>query len=497
MSVAASAADGAVGVLRIGALRVALPLAALREIVPCPPAFDAIPVAVPGLAGALSIRGRVLPVLDAHALLGHAAGGADGAGRGALVAVLRHEGREVGLVADAACGLARPAPGALAPMARADGGPLPFDASFDDPALGGIVHRLDVAALTTLPGLPTAADTGADEGARAAVAGEAARALMLVDCGAHALAVDVADIDATLPAVAPCPSALDGTLCRGRIEHRGTLVPALDPLTMLGLGRLPDGAARPLLVLRVGGGRVALIVDAVRDIVRVSGDALRPLPPGLVATPSRFAGVLTGPDGREHWVLRAGAAGEDARVAAMATLNVASGASIRTSPSSASTPAATQALVTVDVGTEIAIALDGLACVAAMPTAIAPSSTGGPAVLGLATVGGRPATLACLATLLGGRPPADRTDARVLCVDLDGDRVGFVVAALLRIERARWRGALPSLGARGAARAPTAIVEVADGDDRRTLALADLRALAAGLRAACADHADRLGAPAS
>jgi purine-binding chemotaxis protein CheW len=85
-------------VVRVGADRVRLPVAAVQEVVDAPQPTP-LPGAPAGLRGVVALRGRVVPLWDGAALLGLVGGG------GALCAHLRVDGVHLGLLVDAVEGL--------------------------------------------------------------------------------------------------------------------------------------------------------------------------------------------------------------------------------------------------------------------------------------------------------------------------------------------------------------------------------------------------------
>lgn len=136
---------------RAGADRIALPLAAIREVVPMV-LLSAIPEAPPWVAGLLNLRGLAVPALDVAARL---ARGAARAEADDLVVVAQGEPGAVGLVVQEVLGVieldGRDVAGPAAELSAA-------------PYLGGAVHRdgatvvvLDVAALVDSSDLPSAA----------------------------------------------------------------------------------------------------------------------------------------------------------------------------------------------------------------------------------------------------------------------------------------------------------------------------------------------------
>jgi len=56
-------------VFRLDRDRYALPLSAIREVVPAPAHYTRVPRAPPVLRGVMNLRGRVIPVVDLRALL--------------------------------------------------------------------------------------------------------------------------------------------------------------------------------------------------------------------------------------------------------------------------------------------------------------------------------------------------------------------------------------------------------------------------------------------
>ena len=61
------------GMLRRDGLHLALPLDALREVVPRPSVLHELPSVAEGLVGAHLLRGRVIPVVDLSLVMGTAA----------------------------------------------------------------------------------------------------------------------------------------------------------------------------------------------------------------------------------------------------------------------------------------------------------------------------------------------------------------------------------------------------------------------------------------
>ena len=138
-------AGGAPGwmVVRAGDARVALAVEAVAEVLP-PPALSPVPMAPDWVAGIVSVRGDVVPVIDLRIRLGRPATGAEGQ----LVVVTPDEtGERVGLLCDAIAGLIdRASPSAPAPGGASDV-PTGFVAAHVLDGAGSAVPILDIAAL--------------------------------------------------------------------------------------------------------------------------------------------------------------------------------------------------------------------------------------------------------------------------------------------------------------------------------------------------------------
>lgn len=484
----ATAADTVYGVLRIGAAHIALPLDVLREVIPCPPQFSGLPASAPGLLGAISVRGRVLPVLDLRVVLGRDAPRHDGQ----VVVVMRqampHGGALLGLMTDGVSGLTRlPAKTLNAMSSGSD--TLLFSGSFERAEDHNVVSVLDAAAVMRLPGVPLLQD---DSGASATAATSTASVprcpLMLVRCGDVRLAMDVTDIHTTLPRVTLHPSSMDGRVCRGVIEHAGVRLPAIDPLALMSLGTLPEGELCQALLLRFPGGLVAVLVSQVIDIVRVPETELLALSPLAVQRPEFFRAALRVPSHGDHLVLERGALQYEPELLALSTLNATPGAAGSPTASAATTAVAIahargSAVITYDIGPEVATRLTQVIEVLPLPADHARPASGHPAVIGMFTHRGHSVTLICLSSLLESSARPDPLHARVLVVSTAGAHFGFVVPHLRHIESTVWEAPRKdnSAAARRSALGRHALVEIGTGAQRRTLHLVDLHGLAQAL----------------
>jgi len=486
--------DGAVaqryGSFVRGALQLALPMEALREVVPCA-RLIALPSQAAGLVGGLDLRGVVVPVLDLQRLLGQDAH----TGERPCVIVMVHDGELMGLLADGVGSIFAAEAAQLAPVRSA--GPLLFSGCLQAEGEQRICV-LDPAALAALPQLPRVRDPepgrqmlDADAaGAQAAAAPGAAAVVpvLLVRCAGVVLAIDAMAVHCTLANPVLRDSVLARGACRGVLDHGGAELPALDLLALCGIGSLEPADGRQAFVVRRGGGSVAFLVDAVLDIVPTTAADVVALPAFALPRPQLFAGVLpaslvpgappeTRPGEAAPCLLLNGAAlGDDPEVQALAGLR----SPAPDAAAAAAQAAATHTLLTYDLDVEMATPLEQVSEI--LPYAPATSVLGahGP-VLGVMVLRGRSIPVLSLGRLHAGSAWEPGPGARVLVVESGQDLVGFAVSGLRAIEPSPWRLTLQHGGLRGGAH-PLALV--GEGAQQRMLPVLDLQQLAQGLRQA-------------
>ena len=443
------------GLLGVGGVRLAVPLDVLREVVPWPADVVPVPAAAPGLLGAVDVRGDVVPLLDLGPSVGREALPGNG---NQVVAILLHGDGLLGLTVDEVCGVAD-VPDAALQLAEPAGQVL--RAAFEHPEDGRITSVLDVDALVAATGVPLlhgrsgAAPADAATGPAADGSGPApdVRPVIRLRCGAYELCVPAVEVDAVLPALRPRPSAMDGPLCRGVTVHRDLEIAVADLSAVLGLGREPDVAGSPGIVLRLERGLVALAVSQVIDIEPLDVAGRVAVPPGTVTRPARYRGLLPHAGNGQLLLLDTGSLLTDPDLLGMAALNRALGTAddastgppaqeARGGPVRGDVRPDGRAWLTYAVGprdarAEAASLLEQVGEIVAFPQGRAVLGAGSGDVLGVYVHRGRPVTLVCLSTLVGSGAP-EACDAQVLIVDADGDAFGFVVSGLRAIERATW-----------------------------------------------------------
>jgi purine-binding chemotaxis protein CheW len=236
--------------------RFALPAAQVMEIVR-PPAITRVPNSPPNLLGVANLRGRVLPVVSVGGLLGHAHAEISRATRVVVVA----GDSPVGLVVDTVLTIGK----------GSDGRRLELGTLFDEG------FRLQRRA--AVPRLATG--VGDTETATETVSEELVFLVFDVAKQEYALPLDVVTGVSRIPgAVANFPRT-DAAMF-GFSEVNGYLIPLVSARILLGFedSRISTQAER-IVITRLGNHPVGLLVDSMRDIIRVTPNELDDVPPVL------------------------------------------------------------------------------------------------------------------------------------------------------------------------------------------------------------------------
>ena len=294
---ATAEADGALAfvTVAVGDLRLALPLAAVRAVIRLPELVR-IPLGPPSLDGLAQWHGEAVPVLDLARALGRPEAGA--ATRETRVVLVGHRGQPVGLRVDAMAGILRSDPDRIDPVTQEEGGLDP--AMLDGLLRDGPVTILKLDALIDRQfGDRTEADRperGAggfgraaegEAGTGKAAAGPDRQALLVFEVAGQEFALPVDRVREVLPApreVARMARAKAHLL--GVMAVRDRLLPLVGLRALFGLDG-GQGAGRRVVVVRSGAGEapVGVLVDEVREILRLDPALIDPVPPLLAREP--------------------------------------------------------------------------------------------------------------------------------------------------------------------------------------------------------------------
>ncbi|WP_455185838.1 chemotaxis protein CheW [Azospirillum palustre] len=303
--------DGALDfvTVTVADLRLALPLPAVRAVIRLPELVR-IPLGPPSLDGLAHWHGDAVPVLDLAKALGRP-GGAEPT-RETRVVLVGHHGQTgsqtVGLRVDAMAGILRSEPDRIDPVTQEEGGLDPamldgllrdgpatilkldalIDRQFGDPAE---MERTDRGTASAGFGPVPAGGTGAAGGIKGTVDRQA---LLVFEVAGQEFALPVDRVREVLPAPREVTRmARSRAHLLGVMAVRDRLLPLVGLRALFGLeageGHESSGlaAGRRVVVVRSGGGQapVGVLVDEVREILRLDPALIDPVPPLLAREP--------------------------------------------------------------------------------------------------------------------------------------------------------------------------------------------------------------------
>lgn len=496
------------GVFFLASMQLALPLDALREVVPCE-TLAVLPCAAPCVVGGVDLRGVLVPVIDLRLLLGLSRE-EPSAEAPCCIVIMVHQGFLLGLRVHGVVGVFDCPSGGWNRMAARNAVVSILGGSFQRSDDASLVSVLSPEGLAGLQGVPMVVDpsparqmgvTGA-----AGAAGElpAESYLMLVRSGRVPMALASEKVFTTILNPEFHHSPLSGAYCLGVIEYAGVKVPAVDILSLCGLGCIAEPTRTQAFLIQYAKGLVAFIVDEVIDVVRADGTSAVPIPARTLPQAEFFVGVLpleTLPlhsrkpetEGIGYYFLLDGRLlATHPKMEGLARMNTpveglgrSSGPNLLAGAAQTQVQAERCRVLTYDLGFEVATPIEQIAEI--IPWMEETTIFGaGSRASGLVVSRGRAIPTFCLSDLIG-LPGAERSPtASVLVVELEGGAsIGFTVPRLVSIDEAprnrpdspgASRLALPEIAAASGARWSSAIVGA--GPAERMLGVLDLQHLA-------------------
>ncbi|MDY7100335.1 MAG: chemotaxis protein CheW [Actinomycetota bacterium] len=442
-----TAVSSVYGIVAMGPTEVALPLAVLREVIPCPAELIELPASAPGLLGAVDLRGQIIPVLDVRLALGAPTSPATAR----VVVIVVHDDRVLGLLGDEVVGVTTVDDAEMHPMTAA-GGELVFSHSFERAAGGAVVSVLDIAAILRLPGVPVvheqrrpsglAPEEATDDGDAAVhdrvAAARADDSSLLVRCGPYRFGLGIEHVFTTLPRMQVRPSPLQGELCRGVVHYSDLEVPVIDPLRLMRMGQL-DANDTQGIVVRLAEGLIVLLVSEVIEITRIDPDRVMRLPVFAMRRPELFAGIASIAELGDFFVIDAEALLAEAQLHALAGLNTGDGNVDDLAAGAAySAISGVDIVLTYSAGVDLASPLEQIDEILPFPAEVCALEEDGDGILGLLTHRDEVVTIVSLPALMGRPEPLDPATSCVLLVRADDVRIGLAVLGLRAIERAVW-----------------------------------------------------------
>jgi purine-binding chemotaxis protein CheW len=124
------------------------------------------------------------------------------------------------------------------------------------------------------------------------------RELMAFRIGAQEFCVDIMAVREIRGFTPATPLPQSPSFVRGVINLRGAVLPIIDLAARLGFGASETSARHVIMVVQVGQQAVGLLVDAVSDILTVSGESVQPTPDVASEMAKSFVRGVLAIDGR-------------------------------------------------------------------------------------------------------------------------------------------------------------------------------------------------------
>jgi purine-binding chemotaxis protein CheW len=287
----------------------ALPALAIREVVNLPERITAIPLSPGYLAGIFTLRGAAIPVLNLGRIFDPSA---PGVAEGQRIAILDHDGVQVGLLFDATGEVLRVRPEQRSSVNYDAAAHAGASARVGAAVINGailldegrrLVQVLDANALIRVENVPQVRSL-----AGAARSAERARFLRQAEghkgitfrAGAMTFALQMLAIQEIIRVPEIKASVMLSQLCKGWINLRGKAVGVVDFGVLLQCAAPAEGDdARRILIVRMGEDLLGLLVDSVDDVRSYFDSDILPIPMLSTRRAGMFRGCLPHPDGKD------------------------------------------------------------------------------------------------------------------------------------------------------------------------------------------------------
>ncbi|MFF5227937.1 chemotaxis protein CheW [Dactylosporangium sp. NPDC000521] len=281
----------------MAAERYAFPMSRVQEIIRMPSVVK-VPLGPPSLEGLANLRGRVLPVVSLRRCCDLEQTAHDETTRVVVV----DSGVPLGFVVDRVASVISVDPGAVEPaesvQATVSSDVLVGVIKSDDGAMTSILDVDELigaqfagVAAAARAGSDTASATAREDGQTAEDDGDDTLELVsfAVEGQEYALPIDqVQEIVQAPDAVSHVPNAASKVL--GVMDLRGRLLPVVSMRRVFGLPAAELEPQNRIVVVSLDGGVVGVVMDTVREVLRVPHELVAPLP-GVVAAGGRATEV--------------------------------------------------------------------------------------------------------------------------------------------------------------------------------------------------------------
>ena len=293
---ASSAATELFGSFMLGASEFALPASSLREVVTMPGRIIPVPLSPACLEGVFTLRGQVIPVLNLARMFDP---GAPAPAPTHKVAIVDHDGIQIGLLFHDIGEVLRVRPEQRSLLQHRSGdrqGVIAGTIMLDDGAR--LLQVLDAQALVHIENVPQvqalrATQRGHERSQFHRLAER--RQCLSFKVGGTAFAFEMCAIREIIAVPELQPSVMGSALCMGRINFRGSAIAVIDFAALLGFagGTAESGAARRILVARIGEEQIGFLVDSVDSIFNFFSSDVLPIPLLSNARGRMFAGCIS------------------------------------------------------------------------------------------------------------------------------------------------------------------------------------------------------------
>lgn len=464
------------GVFRVGGMLQAVPVGALKEVVPVRGGLAPMPSLGGACCGSVLVRGTAVPVLDMRLFLGLEA---ETQPANRCVVLLEREGWTIGILAEEVKGMGAWPECAWRPVGRCGQAQVRGEWLVAlNTWLGEPVGLLDVAALfadSRVVKVMVARVEGVK--GQSSVAERQTDSVLLFECEGMPLAVRTSQVQSTRPATRIESSALSSDICQGVGDYLGGRLPVLDTLRILGLGQMEKVEQSALLVIRLGSGYLAWRLDKVIDIVPYQSERVSAMPPLTVMNGDIFEGVYLGEDGVQYALARPEGLAQDEVLRGLSSkIDLAV-----VTEDAAKRSGRWQQYLVFRAGAEYCCEVEWVGEILRYPERLV-SLSGRGEILGVFQHRGETIPLLCLSRLLGHQAPTIISQVRVLVVRAEQQVLGLAVHSLSAIERV-WKPRTPErLGA------TADLVPFGDGEQRRMLRCLNLASLCDDLSGEDAVH---------
>jgi len=260
----------------------AIPIAHVQEIVHVPSVINRVPNAPEYVDGLISLRNRILPIVNIRSLYGLEQSDFDERSR-IVVVRIKHSGQTltVGLAVDAVNEVLRISSDAVAPV------PDLLRTKKTSEITGvcksknqSLVYILDPARLFSLEEMIefTSQNVDSEQEIQSTVQSDDEEQLVTFWLGSEEFAAGMTQVQEIIrvPRVVRVPKAPN--YVEGVINIRGAIIPVIDLRKKFNLSQYSRDEQSRIVVINLDGRRTGLIVDSAREVTKISCTNIEPVP---------------------------------------------------------------------------------------------------------------------------------------------------------------------------------------------------------------------------